>query len=206
MITAQARFKQQYARYLAAALGAALALHLLAALYWPPIEFEPYRPPFDLTTILIDDPLPPVVFEEPDEVRQPAVDQMPFIEEGIGEDDPEIPVNIPARLEDFPAYIMPDQETHEFVAWDRAPVLQRAVTPTYPNLARRAGIEGTVLLRVTIGADGRVEAASVIHSDVTPAMEQAAIAAAMRFEWSPAMQQSIAVRSLMAVPVTFRLR
>ena len=92
------------------------------------------------------------------------------------------------------------------MAWDRMPVLTKAFQPSYPTLARNAGIEGKVLLRVTIGADGRVEAASVIRSDVTPAMEKAAIAAVMKFEFEPAMQRNIPVRSLMAVPVWFRLR
>ena len=206
MVTAQARFKQQYSRYLAEALVAAVALHLLAAWLVPPFEFEPYRPSFGLTTILINDPLPPVVFDEPDAVRQPAIDHMPVVEEGEGEDDAVLPISSPKDIGDFPVYRMPAQETNEFVAWDRMPELLKAVTPAYPNLARQAGIEGTVLLRVTIGADGRVEAATVIRSDVTPAMEHAAIAAVMRFEFVPAMQQSIPVRSLMAVPVTFRLR
>lgn len=206
METAQARFKQHYTRYLAEALGAAVALHLLVALLVPPFEFEPYRPAFGLTTILVDEPLPPVVFDEPAEVKQPAVGQMPIIDEGEGEADPEIIPIVPRTFGDFRAYEMPRQESPDFVAWDRAPALLRAAPPVYPSLARQAGIEGTVLLRVTIGVDGRVEAASVIHSDVTPAMERAAINAAMRFEWSPAMQQSIPVRSLMAVPVTFRLR
>jgi protein TonB len=101
---------------------------------------------------------------------------------------------------------MPRQEVEEFVAWDRMPVLVKAFSPSYPSLARAAGIEGKVLLRVTIGADGRVEKASVIRSDVTPAMEKAAIAAVLQFEFEPAMQRNIPVRSLMAVPVWFRLR
>ncbi|MDD3643826.1 MAG: energy transducer TonB [Candidatus Krumholzibacteria bacterium] len=206
MVTAQARLKEHYTRYLAEALGAAVMLHLAAALLVPPFEFEPYRPAFPFTTILVDDPLPPVVFDEPDIVKHPDIDRMPIIDKGEGTDDPYIPVNIPRTLDDFPVYTMPAQETPEFVAWDRAPVLLRAVVPAYPSLARQAGIEGTVMLRVVVGADGGVESASVIHSDVTPAMEQAAIAAALRFEWSPAMQSSIAVRSLMAVPVRFRLR
>ena len=81
----------------------------------------------------------------------------------------------------------------------------RYAAPTYPALARQAGIEGTVLLRVIVGTDGKVESASVIQSDVTPAMEKAAIAAARKFIFKPARQRTVPVRASMAVPIRFKL-
>ena len=206
MNTAQARFKEGYSKYIAEAFLATLIVHFLVFYLMPPFEFTPYRPAFVLTTLIVDDPPPPVIITEPDEVKPPIIDQIPNIEEGAGEDEIDMPKTSPKDINDFKFTPMPKQEINEFVAWDRMPVLIKVFSPAYPSLARDAGIEGKVLLRVTIGSDGRVEKASVIHSGVTPAMEKAAIAAVMRFVFEPAMQQSIPVRSLMAVPVWFRLR
>ena len=205
MDTAQTRFKEGYTRYIAQAFFAALVVHFLVFYLIPPFEFVPYKPAIDLITILVDDPPPPKIITEPDMIKQPVISQIPYIEEGDGDEKFVMPKTSPLDPAEIDFTPMPRQEIDEFVPWDRMPVLVKAFKPAYPGLARAAGIEGRVLLRVTIGADGRVQAASIIHSDVTPAMEQAAIEAAMRFEFEPAMQQSIPVRSLMAVPMWFRL-
>jgi hypothetical protein len=195
MNTAQARFKEGYSKYIAEAFLATLIVHFLVFYLMPPFEFTPYRPAINQTTIIIDEHPAPIVIPEPDEVKPPVIDQIPTIDEGTGDDEIIMPKTSPRDFTDFKFTPMPKQEFEEFVAWDRMPVLIKVFSPAYPSLAIDAGIEGKVLLRVTIGSDGRVEKASVIHSDVTPAMV-----------FEPAMQQSIPVRSLMAVPVWFRLR
>ena len=111
---------------------------------------------------------------------------------------------LPAMLR-MPASSTPADD-RGFIPWSEAPVLTRFGAPVYPEFARQAGLEGTVLLEVTVGASGRVESASVIHSDVNPPMEKAAVAAAMRFEFRPATQRGIPVRATVRVPVRFRLR
>ncbi len=50
----------------------------------------------------------------------------------------------------------PSEQAQEFYAFDEPPVLIRYVSPKYPDLARQAGIEGTVLLSVLVGEDGKV--------------------------------------------------
>ena len=205
MNTAQVQFKQGYTKYIAEAFFAALIIHFLVFYLIPPFEFAPYQPAIDLVPVLIDE-IPIDIIAEPDEIRQPVIDHIPIIDDGPGDEVIEMPITSLKDINDFKFSPMPQQEAVEFVAWDRMPVLVKAFMPSYPSLARDAGIEGKVLLRVTIGSDGRVEKASVIRSDVTPAMEKAAIAAVLQFEFEPAMQRNIPVRSLMAVPVWFRLR
>ena len=205
MNTAQTRFKEGYSKYIAEAFFATLIVHFLVFYLIPPFEFAPYKPVIDQVTVLIDE-IPIDIITEPDEIRQPVINQIPIIDDGPGEEEIEMPKTSLKDINDFKFAPMPPQEVEPFVAWDRMPVLVKAFTPAYPSLARDAGIEGKVLLRVTIGSDGRVEKASVIRSDVTPAMEKAAIAAVLQFEFEPAMQRNIPVRSLMAVPVWFRLR
>ena len=71
---------------------------------------------------------------------------------------------------------------------------------------KEAGIEGTVVIEVTVGGEGKVEAVRVLHSDVTPAMEQAALVAAFKCRFRPARQRNIPVRARVAMPFGFRLR
>jgi len=64
-----------------------------------------------------------------------------------------------------------------------APRILKQVEPEYPDVARRAGVQGPVTLDVVIGMDGRVLQATVIRS--IPALDAAAIAAVKRWEYEP---------------------
>ena len=93
-----------------------------------------------------------------------------------------------------------------FSAFDEAPALIKACDPVYPELAKQAGLEGMVLLRLLIGRDGKVLNAEVIKSDVTPAMEKAAIAAACSSRFKPAMYRNHPVKAHMVFPVNFTIQ
>jgi len=202
--TAQARFKEKYHQYLAKAFLAAIVLHFVIFYLFPPFEFTPYKPLEDWTTIVVEpEPVPIVTY--PDEIKNPEIQSVPYISEKPGDEEMTIPITSPEKIRDIVIGVMPRQEIPEFVPWDRKPVLLKYFAPVYPWSAKTANIEGSVLLRVTIGTNGKVEAASIIRSDGTPAMEKAALAAVMKYEFEPAMQQDVPVRSLMAVPIRFKL-
>src|SRR4051812_19068165 len=57
------------------------------------------------------------------------------------------------------------------------PVLTERVQPTYPEAARRAGVAGTVGLKITVGVDGRVKNVVVMRS-AGFGFDEAAVAAA----------------------------
>lgn len=198
------KFKQGYNRYLRNSFFAALGIHFLVVYFSPPFEFKPYvlrEQEFIVVDMAEDFELPP----PPQEIDQPAV----VMEAAEGEEADEDAVIAPTsfdRIDNLPPPPPPPSEAGQaFYAFDEAPVLIRYVAPQYPSLARQAGMEGTVLLQVVVGVDGKVESASVITSDVTPAMERAAIAAAMQFVFRPAKQRTVPVRASMAVPIRFRL-
>jgi TonB family protein len=67
------------------------------------------------------------------------------------------------------------------------------------------GIEGTVLLNVLVDEEGKVEDVSIIQSDVTGAMEKAAVEAAKGFFFKPAKQRTVPVKAHIAVPIRFKL-
>jgi protein TonB len=78
--------------------------------------------------------------------------------------------------------------------------------PEYPAGAIRLGNEGRVLLRLSVGPDGRVLAAEVVTSSGFPALDQAAVRTALR-EWrlAPARQGDAAVAGTFSTWVRFDL-
>jgi protein TonB len=74
----------------------------------------------------------------------------------------------------------------------------------YPPEARKAGVEGRVLLALAIGRDGAVAAARVL-SDPGSGLGEAAREAALRFRFSPALAEGEAVETEIRFTYTFVL-
>ena len=79
------------------------------------------------------------------------------------------------------------------------------VGPAYPEAARRAGVEGTVVLQVTIGADGRVTSVDVVRG-LPLGLSEAAASAVRRWQYRPARGRSGPIASRKEVRIEFRLR
>jgi protein TonB len=86
----------------------------------------------------------------------------------------------------------------------RSPELVRKVEPDYPEAARRARIEGVVILEAVITAQGGVEDVRVVHS-AGPLLDSAAAAALARWRYRPATLNGRAVRVRLTVNVSFRV-
>ena len=78
--------------------------------------------------------------------------------------------------------------------------------PSYPSTARRLGVEGTTMLRVHVGADGRVGDVVVESSAGHTDLDQAAVDAVRRWRFEPARRGTEAVAMWVRLPVEFRLR
>jgi TonB family protein len=76
--------------------------------------------------------------------------------------------------------------------------------PRYPELAKRAGLEGTVLIRLWIGKDGTVKQASMVKSDAEifngPSLE-----AAKKLTFKPAACNGTTVSIWATIPIRFKL-
>ena len=81
------------------------------------------------------------------------------------------------------------------------------VKPRYPESARRRGIEGTVLLKMRITAQGRVEDVQVVRSAGYPELDESAIEAVRRWRFEPARRNGAPVaEDAVLLPVVFQLQ
>jgi protein TonB len=83
-----------------------------------------------------------------------------------------------------------------------APSVLTRVDPVYPEAARRAGIEGTVELEVSIDAAGKVSDVEVARG-LPFGLSEAAVDAVRRWTWKPARTASGPVASRKTVRVKF---
>lgn len=94
-----------------------------------------------------------------------------------------------------------------FVPFDEDPMAISLPTPKYPEMARKAGIEGKVYVEVLIDTRGKVRDARIIRdSGVNAGFEEAALEAAWKGEWRPAMQNKQPVAVRVSYPVVFKLK
>lgn len=78
--------------------------------------------------------------------------------------------------------------------------------PPYPPAARRLGEEGSVIVHITIGRDGRVQTATIAQSSGSSRLDEAAIAQALkRWRFTPALADGEPVEATRDITVRFRL-
>jgi protein TonB len=105
----------------------------------------------------------------------------------------------------------PDDDAIVFVPYDEPPqpiggfaAIQRKLV--YPEIARKAGVEGRVLVYAQIDEDGTVQRTKVVKSLGPNGCDEAAVNAIRSVRWLPAKQRDRAVKVWIAVPVDFKLQ
>lgn len=84
--------------------------------------------------------------------------------------------------------------------------LPRNREPAYPEELRRQGIGGTVLLRVTITAEGTAQDVTLAKSSGYPALDESALTAVRAWRFEPARRNNVAVKYTVKLPITFSVR
>jgi protein TonB len=102
-----------------------------------------------------------------------------------------------ARDDGFPA---PDDDVYV----EELPEVLTRAAPVYPEAARKARIEGTVVVRGLVDRDGRVRDVRVTKS--IPGLDQAAEDCVRQWTFKPAMAKGSPVAVWVAIPVKFTLR
>jgi len=96
-----------------------------------------------------------------------------------------------------------EEEIVEIWRVEKQPTRIKEVMPEYPEVARRAGIEGHVTVLVLVDTKGRVEA---VGKAIGPEIfHEAAKAAAAQTEFTPAIQNDKPVRVWVSLPFKFQL-
>lgn len=98
-----------------------------------------------------------------------------------------------------------------FVPYDEAPApiggfaaIQRKLD--YPEIARKAGIEGTVIIYAQVSDKGSVLRTKVVKPLGNSGCNEAAIKAIKAVKWKPAKQRDKPVTVWVSVPVKFKLK
>lgn len=82
----------------------------------------------------------------------------------------------------------------------------RTVKPRYPGKARRAGWEGTTVLKVLVDPDGAPDRVAVDRTSGFEVLDAAAVKAVQRWKFHPARRGTDAVASWVRIPVAFKLK
>lgn len=82
----------------------------------------------------------------------------------------------------------------------------RTVKPRYPGKARRAGWEGTAVLKVLVDPEGAAGRVTVDRSSGFDVLDAAAVKAVRHWKFHPARRGIDAVSSWVRVPVAFKLK
>ncbi len=103
-----------------------------------------------------------------------------------------------------------DESIPVFVPFDEPPTPIGGIAAiqqnlVYPEVARLAGVQGTVLLHLQIDEKGIVKNVRVINSLGLADMDQAAINAVRAVKWKPARQRDLPIMVWYSVPIRFAL-
>lgn len=110
------------------------------------------------------------------------------------------PVEIPKEIQEE------DPDPGAYVPVEKDPEAVQMKQPTYPELAIRAGLEGTVYVKVLVNKSGRVEKAIMVKNDGMNVFDEPALAAAKQWVFTPAIMNGHPVKVWVVVPLKFRLK
>jgi protein TonB len=196
-------FKQKFTKYFLWALLFAALVHVVAFIVMPPYDPEPYKlreKKFEVVEVPPELVIPP----PPKEIERPDIPQELELSEEASEEEYIAPTSFnPMEPPTLPGG---SQEAEAFFAFDEPPVPIHRVAPVYPDLARQAGVEGVVLVRVFINESGRVIDAQHAGGEANPLLVQAAIEAAKKWLFTPAKQRDMPVKVWYAIPIAFSIQ
>jgi protein TonB len=96
----------------------------------------------------------------------------------------------------------PSDAPAESAAVDTPPKILRIIKPVYPAVALRAGLKGTVILRVSVSETGRVTDIQVLKS-VPGGLTDSAVTAVRGWRFEAATRAGVAVPGVITIPIPF---
>jgi protein TonB len=201
-VTANAELKSKYNKYLEIGFLMAILIHAVAFAFWPeyvPSVYKLREEKIEVVDVPPEIEIPP----PPEEIARPEVAVEVEASDEASEEETIAPTFLDAQNLP-PAPPPPPPEPTVFFAFDTYPVVKHREEPKYPELARKAEVEGTVTVMVTIDEQGNVISAWIADSSAE-VLNEAALAAAYKFKFTPAKQRDVPVKATISIPFRFSL-
>lgn len=199
---ANTEFKLKYRKYLDIGLTISLAVHLAAFALIPQLDVDAFKTQIDELEV-IDIPPEIEIPPPPKEISRPKI-PVETLDEDVEEEDTIEDTTLDIdNLPDAPP--PPPPGGGDFFVFDKAPKPKKYDPPEYPALARTGGIEGTVMVKITVDERGRVIRASIIQSTAQGIFDKAALEAVRKWIFEPAEQSGNKVKATISVPLEFSL-
>jgi peptide/nickel transport system substrate-binding protein len=111
---------------------------------------------------------------------------------------------VTATTPDTTAKITPPMPPKPSIITQAKPI--KRIVAKYPESAKSIGATGRVVIRVVVGKDGKVKAATILASFGNPACEAAALEAAKKWEFNPATKDGEPFEQKVSIPFDFKPR
>jgi len=191
-----------YGRDLRFAVALTLVSFIALFLLVKQVEVKPYTLRHEIQVVTL--PVPVNLFDQPKPVEHPPKVAIPMAA-GPGEAvAPNVGVSTgPDIFEPVEKKI--DLPIVPYYKLEVRPKLVHQVAPEYPEMARLAGIYGTVVVEMLLEPDSSVSEARVKSSSGNRSLDDAALTAAKQCRFSPGMQGDRPVRVWISMPFKFSL-
>jgi protein TonB len=197
--------KLMYGVYLRAGMLVSLVLFILGFIFVPYAEPEPYELKREVVTMVEEISAQMEKFEEPPPMERPKV--AVEAESEVAEEEVVETIAATEFQEDL-IRTMPTGPDIEIVPYYKVEVKPKPTYspgPRYPDLARRAGIEGQTVVKALVDIDGSIMEVQILKSSGNQMLDEAALAAARLWKFTPAKQRDKVVRVYVSIPFNFRL-
>jgi len=205
-------WKDEVSGYYDKAISLAILFMLFTFLVTPKIEVKGFeRQASKLSEVIEIPPEIKDIIKPPEEKTQPIVSIV--IDDDLDsdmEDELEIVETIATTTLDMMAEVEAppsDELPDKFAYYDEPPVAMVAPVPDYPEFAKKARMEGTVVLEFVVNADGTVGKVEVLKSLMSGpgGLDEAAIKAIKKTKFQPALANGKPVSVWVTYPITFTL-
>jgi protein TonB len=197
--------KQMYGIYLRVGLLSSILLFILGFVAVPYNAPEPYELKREVITLVEEISAQIEKYDEPPSMERPRV--AIEAESEIAEDEV-VETIATTDFQEDPIRIRPTGPEIEIVPYYKVEVKPQPVVqakPRYPDLARKAGIEGQTVVKALVDVDGSVMDVQILKSSGNEMLDEAALTAARNWRFSPAKQRDKFVRVYVSIPINFRL-
>jgi protein TonB len=209
-----ADLRLKYKKTFEISLIIALAIMIVAFKFFPDMKTQEVKleGPQELFTVediqqTKQENRPPPPPKPPIPIEAPSEDVLEDIE--IGETELDVNANMEApppppkeekKVEEEPTYFVAVEEMPEPIGGIRA--IQEKIV--YPEIAKRAGVEGKVYILAFVDESGNVTKAQILKG-IGAGCDEAALDAVLKTKFKPGKQRGKPVKVQVSIPVVFKL-